>query len=113
MAYATQSFNIDHIIPLSRGGSSDLNNLALACSGCNAHKHQRVSAPDPVDGREAPLFHPRQDQWTHHFGWDENYAQVIGLTPTGRATVEALQLNRPGVVNLRGLMRLAGKHPPV
>jgi hypothetical protein len=34
------------------------------------------------------------------------------LTPTGRATVEKLQLNREGVVNLRQVMAMAGKHPP-
>lgn len=39
--------------------------------------------------------------------------QIIGLTPTGRATVEALRLNRPEVVNLRRLLFAHGEHPPV
>jgi hypothetical protein len=34
------------------------------------------------------------------------------LTPTGRATVAALQLNRPAVVNIREARYSAGKHPP-
>jgi hypothetical protein len=33
-------------------------------------------------------------------------------SPTGRATVEKLQVNREGVVNLRRVPREAGEHPP-
>lgn len=42
----------------------------------------------------------------------EKYTLVIGRTPTGRATVEKLQLNREGVVNLRRLLVTMGQHPP-
>jgi hypothetical protein len=38
--------------------------------------------------------------------------ELVGRTPIGRATVAQLQLNRPGVRNLRRLLRLAGEHPP-
>ena len=48
-----------------------------------------------------PLYHPRQHRWPDHFAWNEDTTIVIGLTPTGRATVEALRLNRENVVNLR------------
>ena len=44
---------------------------------------------------------------TAHFA-----AGVGSLTPIGRATVDKLQLNRPGVVNLRAILRDAGEHPP-
>jgi hypothetical protein len=37
---------------------------------------------------------------------------MAGLTATGRATVAALQLNRPGVVNLREALYRIGQHPP-
>jgi hypothetical protein len=37
---------------------------------------------------------------------------VIGITACGRATVEALRLNRFGVVNLRRLLRGVNLHPP-
>jgi hypothetical protein len=36
---------------------------------------------------------------------------IIGRTATGRATVEALHLNRPELVNLRRVLRAAGEHP--
>ncbi len=107
-----QSFDVDHIIPVSRGGSSALDNLAYACSGCNRHKFNRVNALDPVEQKLVALFHPRQAQWQEQFRWNEDYTLVIGLTATGRATVAALQLNRTGVVNLRKLLWLTGQHPP-
>jgi hypothetical protein len=50
--------------------------------------------------------------WSEHFAWNEDYSRVIGLTPTGRATVETLHLNRQGVVNLRRVLFLVGMHPP-
>ena len=37
---------------------------------------------------------------------------MVGVTATGRATIEALRLNRSGVVNLRRILYLAGEHPP-
>jgi len=44
--------------------------------------------------------------------WSDDFTLIVGLTGTGRATVEALQMNRPGVVNLRRLLHAAGLHPP-
>lgn len=40
------------------------------------------------------------------------YTLIIGLTPTGRATVEALQLNHSALQNLRTVLYLVGQHPP-
>gem|GEM_PF-4995517 len=41
------------------------------------------------------------------------YSLIIGITPIGRATVEELQLNRNGVVNLRKVLYQMGEHPPI
>ena len=57
------------------------------------------------------LFHPRKQRWQEHFAWDERFERIIGLTASGRATVEALQLNRAELVNLRKLLYAAGEHP--
>ena len=110
-AYASQPFEVDHIIPSSRDGLTELENLAYACGGCNGHKHNKVEALDPAENRSAPLFHPRKDNWLDHFSWNDDYSMILGTTPTGRATVEALQLNRPGIINIRNLLRRAGLHP--
>jgi 5-methylcytosine-specific restriction endonuclease McrA len=36
--YTTEPFAVEHIIPVSRGGTSEIDNLAFSCSGCNGHK---------------------------------------------------------------------------
>ncbi len=109
---ACESFEGGHVLPFAAGGSDDLSNLAHTCRGCNSRLSDRTHAPDPATGLTVPIFHPRKDKWKDHFAWDEAYLNIIGLTPIGRATVEALQLNREGVVNLRKLMKLGGIHPP-
>jgi hypothetical protein len=65
-------------------------------SGCNGRKYNKMAVADPVDGQMAPLFNPRQQPWPEHFCWSDDYTRVIGVTATGRATVEALGMNRPG-----------------
>ncbi len=57
------------------------------------------------------FFHPRRDVWSDHFAWDESFELIIGLTPVGRATIDALQLNRQELVNLRRMLYAAGQHP--
>lgn len=105
-------FNIEHIQPLARGGNSDESNLALACAGCNLAKGARTSATDPVTGRAIPLFHPRQQRWSEHFGWSEDFLHVTAHTPIGRATIGALDLNRLELRNLRRVLIRSEEHPP-
>ncbi len=109
---ACESFEAEHAFPESQGGSNKPDNLAFTCRGCNSRKSDRTEALDSFTQQLVPLFHPRKDLWTEHSAWDETYLQVIGLSPCGRATVNALQLNRQGLVNLRQLMKLGGIHPP-
>jgi hypothetical protein len=110
--YATQSFSVEHIVPRSREGTTTPDNLALACQGCNNHKYAKAEARDPVSGELVPLYHPRSDRWDSHFAWSADFSLMIGLTPTGRATIATLHLNREGVVNLRRLLYMHGEHPP-
>jgi 5-methylcytosine-specific restriction endonuclease McrA len=110
--FAIQPFSVEHILPKSLGGQATLGNMALACQGCNNHKYNKVEARDPVTGALVPLYHPRQHRWEDHFVWNEDYTLIMGTTPTGRATVEALRLNRQGLVNLRRVLYAMGEHPP-
>ncbi|HZG40157.1 MAG TPA: HNH endonuclease signature motif containing protein [Nodosilinea sp.] len=112
MDYAAQSFVMEHIIPVAAGGETALDNLALACGGCNGHKHIKLTGLDPVSQTQVQLFHPRHQTWGEHFAWGADFLQVVGLTPAGRATTNALSLNRPGIVNMRRLLLIAGLHPP-
>ena len=110
--FATQIFSIEHIVPRHEDGATALENLALACQGCNSHKHIKTEGLDVQQGQVAPLYHPRQQNWSDHFCWNQDYSLMIGLTPTGRATVKTLRLNRSGLVNLRRALYALGEHPP-
>lgn len=106
--FSTDVFNIEHVVPLSQAGTSSDENLAYSCEGCNANKHYYTTGTDPETGTTVPLFHPRNNAWEEHFSWSEG---LVGLTPTGRATISLLQMNRPGLVNLRKALLAYGAHP--
>jgi len=110
--FATHRFSVEHIIPLSKGGKNQPDNLAYACQGCNNYKYTKLDAPDPFSGTLAPLFNPRQHDWREHFSWNDDCSCIIGMTPIGRATVEALQLNRTCLINLRQVLYIMNQHPP-
>jgi 5-methylcytosine-specific restriction endonuclease McrA len=110
--YSSHYFAIEHIIPKYRGGRTTLSNLAFSCQGCNNHKHIKIKALDPLTRKYALLYNPRRHEWSEHFTWSADCMEIIGLTPTGRATVRALQLNREEVVNLRRVLSASGEHPP-
>ncbi len=110
--YCPDPFSVDHIIPRAKGGTDALDNLAFACMGCNGRKFTATTEPDPITGEEVRLYHPRLDQWEVHFFWSPDFFRLIGLTPIGRATIERLELNREGVVNLRRALSKLDKHPP-
>lgn len=104
---------VEHIIPLAKGGTDDEINLWLACPICNRHKADKVTAIDPETDTVVPLFNPRTQNWADHFGWSSDGLRVIGLTSIGRATVIALQLSEdPDALLVRSYWVLAGWHPP-
>ena len=109
-------FTIDHILPQSAGGSDQADNLALACRNCNERRGNRIQGRDPETQEVMPLFHPRRDMWADHFAWDADRLRIVGLTPTGRATVEMLDLNDDRhdgtVLRLRQRDVSDGYHPP-
>ena len=63
-------FDVEHIMPAARGGTNDRSNLALACPACNVFKSNFITGFDADAQAEAPLFHPRRDQWQEHFHLD-------------------------------------------
>lgn len=106
------SMQIDHIIPQAAGGQTELDNLCLACIGCNSYKRDYLFGIDPDTGIEAPLFHPLQQNWPEHFRWSDDSLRLIGLTATARATISRLRINRFEMVESRREWVDAGKHPP-
>ncbi|MEK7257218.1 MAG: HNH endonuclease signature motif containing protein, partial [Bacteroidota bacterium] len=113
MRNAIHPFNIDHIISEKEGGDDDPENLALSCGGDNNNKGDKIAALDPVTKEIVPLYHPRKDKWTDLFAWSEDFLEMIGLTPSGRATIKLLKLNREGLRNMRRLTVASGEHPPL
>jgi hypothetical protein len=86
-------FEVEHVVPASRGGADDEGNRCLACRACNVRKADRLVGRDDTTGAEAPLFHPRLQRWAEHFRVDLESGEIQGVTPTGRATVACLDLN--------------------
>ena len=70
-------------------------------------------AVDPQSGERVPLFNPRAQEWKAHFAWSEDVMVIVGRTTTSRATVAALQLNRPELLNLRRVLHAVGEHLPI
>lgn len=103
---------IEHIFPESLGGTSEETNLWLACPLCNYHKGSRISAVDPLTGERVRLFNPREQAWSEHFAWSDSGDRIVGVTAVGRATVAALNLNRPSLVSTRRAWVFVGWHPP-
>lgn len=104
--------DVDHIIPEVLNGPTEEENLWLACSLCNSHKGDRVTAVDPATSEVVRLFDPRRQRWGEHFAWADGGALIVGLTAVGRATVVALNMNRAPLVRSRRLWMSAGWHPP-
>lgn len=104
---------IEHIVPVSKGGSSDEMNLWLSCPLCNGAKGDRFSARDPESESIVPLFNPRIQRWPDHFRWSDDGIRIVGLTNIGRATVAALHLDDdPDALLVRSCWIEAGWHPP-
>ena len=111
-AYATERFSIEHIQPRTLQGLTVPANLALACQGCNGYKSAQTTGADPETGERVELFHPRRHIWQEHFSWSTDGLYIVGLTPTGRATVALLRINRPPLINLRRALMAIEAHPP-
>lgn len=105
--------HVEHIIPLAGGGSSDEENLWLACPLCNGYKGSQTTGVDHVTEKAASLFNPRHQQWPTHFEWSNDGIEIVGRTVTGRATISALQLNNEFLMRARRRWVLAGWHPPM
>lgn len=106
------TFEVEHIIPVSKGGMTEFENLCLACPMCNRHKASRTEHIDPATDESVPLFHPRRDRWLDHFTWNVEGSELVGLSSSGRATIAALRINRPQLIRTRKLWIAVGEHPP-
>lgn len=104
--------HVEHLVPVAAGGTTIEDNLWLACALCNGYKGAQTRAVDPLSGETVVLFNPREQVWSDHFVWSQDGIQIVGVSPSGRATVSALRLNNDYLVTARRRWILAGWHPP-
>lgn len=104
-------FEIEHVISVALDGTDDETNLALACHSCNIYKGPYLHGIDPLSGDTVRLFHPREQVWEQHFQIDLATSEVIGKTPTGRATVNRLRMNSPAQLLARSAWIRLGLFP--
>lgn len=104
--------SIEHIVPVSRGGQTRRENLWRSCRDCNERKGAQITSRDPLNQEMAALFNPRTQHGNDHFQWSTDGMTIDGTTATGRATVIALDLNRPLQCVARQRWVQAGWHPP-
>ena len=98
-------FEVDHILPRSRGGQTDCAHLALACPHCNARKWAHIDGEDPESGQWVSLFNPRTQRWEEHFQWSAQRSfEIVGISVHGRATIARLQMNHADLVSIRRLL---------
>lgn len=114
---STSRFTFDHLLPQSLGGSDSEDNLALACHRCNGRRYNFMDGLDPETQKTVSLFNPRIDSWPQHFIWSADKQKILGTTPTGRATVERLDMNDEhhddgSIQRARRLWIRGGWHPP-
>ena len=100
-------FHVEHIVARQHGGTDDDDNLCLACDRCNAYKGPNLSGIDPATSQVVKLFDPRREIWGEHFSLRE--AEIVGLTPTGRATARLLNMNDDRRLLLRAQLIAMGE----
>ncbi len=110
--YSHTTFQIDHIIPIAKGGTNDEENLWLVCETCNRAKSDKTEGFDAETNTTVPIFNLRNQIWNENFEWCENHTKIIGTTPIGRVTVNELNLNKERIVRIRKNWVVVGWHPP-
>lgn len=106
------ALSTEHLLPRAAGGTTVRENLWRSCRACNELKSAQTHAVDPETGETVALYNPRQQRWLEHFAWSEDGVRMVGRTPIGRATIAALQLNRPLLVAARRRWVVGDWHPP-
>jgi hypothetical protein len=84
---------MEHIISEKHGGTTCLENLALACPYCNRAKVAALGSIDPETRQLTPFFNPKTQNWDEHFNLAA--ATIALLTAEGRVTVTIFQFNHP------------------
>lgn len=66
-SFSNFAFEVEHIVSPLFGGTTDLENLALACRSCNVFKSKFLTGINELGEDTGRLFDPRKDEWAEHF----------------------------------------------
>jgi hypothetical protein len=102
-------FQVEHIISRKHGGSSELENLALACVFCNRYKGSDIASLKPEINELVRFFNPRINRWREHFRLSGVVIET--LTDIGEATVRILQMNHNDQILERQVLSRRGRYP--
>ena len=102
-------FQVEHIISRKHGGSSELENLALACVFCNRYKGSDIASLKPETDELVSFYNPRTMRWREHFRL--NGVFIEPLTNIGEATVRILQMNHDDQILERQVLNGRGRYP--
>lgn len=99
---------VEHIISLKHGGSSELENLAYACAFCNRHKGSDIGSISE-SGQFSRFFNPRTDQWVDHFRLDRSIINPFSVV--GEVTARILQFNHSDRILERQALSAVARYP--
>ncbi|HMS40098.1 MAG TPA: HNH endonuclease [Pyrinomonadaceae bacterium] len=102
-------FQIEHIVSRKHGGSSELENLALACVFCNRYKGSDIATFKLETDELIRFYNPRTMRWHEHFRL--NGVIIESLTEIGEATVRILQMNHEDQILEREVLSRRGRYP--
>lgn len=100
---------VEHIISRKHGGSSELNNLALACVFCNRYKGSDIATLSPETGELVRFYNPRTMRWREHFRLNEFVIEP--LTEIGAATIRIFQMNNDEQILERETLARRKRYP--
>jgi hypothetical protein len=103
------AFQIEHIVSEKHGGTTEAENLALACPYCNRAKGADLASIDPETGELTAFYNPRTQTWRDHFALEQ--ARIVPVSAHGRVTIRILQMNHPDRVREREILIDAGDYP--
>jgi len=90
-------------------GSSELENLALACVFGNRYKGSDIASLILETDELVRFYNPRTMRWREHFRL--NRVIIEPLTQIGEATVRILQINHDDRVLEREVLMRRGRYP--
>jgi hypothetical protein len=99
---------VEHIISLKHGGSSELSNLAYACAFCNRYKGSDVGSVSE-EGEFSRFFNPRSDRWSEHFRLIGNVIHPQSVI--GEITARILRFNHADQLLERDRLISVGRYP--